>query len=155
MDRLGCIHLTRALHCFCSLLFDFWKTVSNGLLLLSASILTMDNQANNDTAENPFHSSLVQQILQSSVGDGSDNKMYSRLSEEALVAAGEVMRLFVQEAWHRASIEAECDHEGTMRDNDDGPAQNSKTVGPKMTSSVPIRPDHVTKIAAELLMDFS
>lgn len=115
----------------------------------------MDNLKHNDTAENPFHPSLVQQILQSSIGDGSENKMSSRFSEEALIAAGEVLRLFVQEAWHRANIEAECDHEGTMSDNDEEQKRNSSVVAAERHSIIPVRPDHITKIAAELLMDFS
>jgi hypothetical protein len=42
---------------------------------------------------------------------------------------------------------AECDLEGTMEDVDDL-KENAKDF-------VPIRADHITKIAAELLMDFS
>jgi CENP-S associating Centromere protein X len=115
----------------------------------------MDNQKRNGTADNTFHPSLVQQIIQSSLSDGSDIKMGFRITDEALLAAGEVMRLFVQEAWHRASIEAECDHEGTMSDNDEKHERNSLSFVPGGISNVPVRPDHITKIAAELLMDFS
>lgn len=63
-----------------------------------------------------------------------------RVSPEALVAIGEVLRLFVSEAKERASIEAECDHEISDEANE---------------STVPIRPDHVTKIAADLIFDFA
>jgi chorismate synthase len=114
----------------------------------------MDSQKNSDTTDNPFHPSLVYQILQSGLDDGSGGKMSARITEEALVAAGEVLRLFVQEAWHRASIEAECDHEGTMSGNEEQHELNSSSAVQK-GSNVPIQPYHITKIAAELLMDFS
>lgn len=43
---------------------------------------------------------------------------------------------------------AECDLEGAIEDED---GKENTTVG----NFVPIRADHITKIAAELLMDFS
>ncbi|CAB9522093.1 expressed unknown protein [Seminavis robusta] len=61
------------------------------------------------------------------------------ISKEASLAAGELLRLFILEARNRASIEAECDTE--CETSNDG--------------KVLIRPDHIAKIAAELLMDFS
>lgn len=124
-------------------------------LTVPCLFVSMDNQRHNDAADSSFHPSLVQQVLQSNRDDGFDVKMNSRITEEALVAVGEVLRLFVQEAWHRASIEAECDHEGTMSDNDEGPVLNPSSVAQGKSSTVPVRPDHITKIAAELLMDFS
>ena len=54
------------------------------------------------------------------------------------------MRLLVQEARERAQMEAECEHEG-----EEGAAANGSTT------KIRIRADHVTKIVAELLMDFS
>lgn len=68
--------------------------------------------------------------------EGKDSK---RFPKDAEAAAGELLRLFVLEARDRASIEAECDTEGNV--GGDGKAL--------------IRADHITKIAAELLMDFS
>lgn len=114
----------------------------------------MDNQNHDETTDNPFHPALVQKILLSGIVDSSEAKMSARFTDEALVAAGEVLRLFVLEAWHRASIEAECDHEATVNSNEND-ALNSVSSVPGSSRNVPIRPDHITKIAAELLMDFS
>jgi hypothetical protein len=103
--------------------------------------------------DNPFHPSLVNEmIIQAHQSSSNRNDQLStatvntKITNEALVAAGEVLRLFVKEAWYRASIEAECEYEGVVIDksNDDG--NKSTTI---------IRADHIVKIAAELLMDFS
>jgi CENP-S associating Centromere protein X len=94
-----------------------------------------------------FHPSLTRKLVQVNLATGKDLQSNKRVTNEAVVAAGEVLRLFVQEARHRAGIEAECEQEGAMNDVDD--------VGDKHASStIPIRADHITKIAAELLMDF-
>ena len=110
-------------------------------------------------AENPFHLSLVRQMIQAARASGNsavDNASINEnleITNEALVAAGEVLRLFVKEAWHRASIEAECEYEGAIEDATTfGSASDNQT---KITTTAPIRADHITKIAAELLMDFS
>ena len=99
------------------------------------------------TGENsePFHASLTRALIQSSLAAGKDQQSTKRITNEAMVAAGEVLRLFVQEARHRAGIEAECEQEGAMNDESDKHA----------SSIIPVRADHITKIAAELLMDFS
>lgn len=73
-------------------------------------------------------------------GTASSSKGAKRCSPEAALAASELLRLFVVEARNRASIEAECEAEGIINGADD-----DKTM---------IRADHITKIAAELLMDF-
>lgn len=110
-------------------------------------------------AKNPFHPSLVRQMIQAARASGNsaaDNTSINEnleITNEALVAAGEVLRLFVKEAWHRASIEAECEYEGAIEDTTTfGSASDNQT---KITTTAPIRADHITKIAAELLMDFS
>jgi hypothetical protein len=69
-----------------------------------------------------------------------------RITNEAVMLTGELLRIFVKEARHRAGIEAECEQEGAMVST--GPSQNSN-------GKVMIRADHITKIAAEMLMDFS
>lgn len=68
-----------------------------------------------------------------------------RLTREATLATSELLRLFIVEARSRAGIEAECETEGRLRaaETDEN---NDKAM---------IRADHITKIAAELLMDFS
>lgn len=131
-------------------------------------VMARETSATDETAEvtNPFHPSLVRQMLQASrasvnnADNGTCNNDNQKITNEALVATGEVLRLFVQEAWHRASIEAECEYEGVVEDttNDDHDTSNiASAIGnqTKITTTAPIRPDHITKIAAELLMDFS
>jgi len=80
--------------------------------------------------------------------------------------SGELLRLLILEAKQRASVEAECEKEvnmniddddmvGDVGDDDDSlDGRNNNTKG-KDSSAIVIRADHVTKIAAELLMDFS
>lgn len=82
---------------------------------------------------------LVRKIV---LKEGRDSK---RMTKEAALAAGELLRLFILEARNRAGIEAECEVEGsgTLGDNDNN---GGKAM---------IRADHITKVAAELLMDFS
>ena len=86
-----------------------------------------------------INADLVKQLVMkksTTAGKGAQ-----RCSKEAALAASELLRLFVVEARNRASIEAECEAEGIIDGVDD-----DKTM---------IRADHITKIAAELLMDFS
>eukprot|EP00934_Nitzschia_sp_Nitz4_P001306 Nitzschia sp. Nitz4//scaffold62_size106224//103856//104234//NITZ4_004375-RA/size106224-snap-gene-0.120-mRNA-1//1//CDS//3329555913//1306//frame0 len=68
-----------------------------------------------------------------------------RVTNNAAEGIGEVLRMFIVEARARASIEAECDLEGGLNDDDQADS----------TNVVSIRADHITKVAAELLMDFS
>ena len=110
--------------------------------------------------ENPFHPSLVRQMIQASrpFGNNADSiNENHKVTQEALVAAGEVLRLFVQEAYHRASIEAECEYEGVVDDTITNYECDRSVTGDHTCAitTAPIRADHITKIAAELLMDFS
>jgi vacuolar-type H+-ATPase subunit H len=75
-----------------------------------------------------------------------------RISNEAIVTANELLRLFVVEARQRASIEAECEDEAVL---DNGDSLSDDDEHGSETRTVKIRADHITKIAAELLMDFS
>jgi hypothetical protein len=86
----------------------------------------------------PFHPALMKKLIQT----GMNKEKQKRVTTEALLVSGELVRLFVQEARHRAGIEAECEIEGS---NVEAQADN-KTL---------IRPHHISKVAAELLMDFS
>ena len=61
------------------------------------------------------------------------------MSKDAEPVIGELLRLFIVEARNRASIEAECETEGNAGGN----------------GTAMIRADHIAKISAELLMDFS
>ena len=92
------------------------------------------------TRNEPFHPGLAKKLILSR----GDKEAPKRVSNEALLAAGELLRTFVKEARYRASIEAECEEEGSATIASQG--SNDKTT---------IRADHITKVAAELLMDFS
>lgn len=109
-----------------------------------------------------------------------------RISNDAVAAATELLRLFIVEARQRAAVEAECEQEvegtstwkascTTENDNhnhvdmDDSSSPmdtatlnrrtnaNNHHQGDDTSSSslISIRADHIAKIAAELLMDFS
>lgn len=102
-----------------------------------------------------FHPSLVRRLIQPNLSSSSGKNHQTsgsnkRVTDEAVVAAGEVLRLFVLEARHRAGIEAECELEGAVYDESD--KHGSPTAA---TTSILVRADHITKIGAELLMDFS
>lgn len=95
----------------------------------------------NTAEEEALPVELTRQLLK--LEDVPEAEQQVRLTAEALVATRELLKLFVTEARHRAGIEAECDHEGTVR-----PRESDE-------DKIPIRADHVTKIAAELVFDFS
>jgi len=93
---------------------------------------------NNDNNQNPTVGNALVRELVVKQGKGKDSK---RCSKDAVAAAGELLRLFILEARNRASIEAECEPDASVETTADGKTR--------------IRADHVAKIAAELLMDFS
>ena len=88
-----------------------------------------------DDSNPTINTALVRELV---LKQGKDSK---RFTKEAATATSELLRLFILEARNRASIEAECETEGNLDENGDGKAL--------------IRADHITKIAAELLMDFT
>jgi CENP-S associating Centromere protein X len=106
------------------------------------------------TDPDPFHPALTRKLLQEhlhSSASGSSKK----ISSEALVAAGEVLRCFVQEVHHRAGVEAECEHESAACERDSGASRVRDTYGNTCPTSVPITADHIVKAVGEVLMDFS
>ena len=100
-----------------------------------------------NTALPPFHPGLVKKLILRK-GD----RPPKRITNEAVTAASELLRLFVHEAKRRAGIEAECEKEGGAEQRSDGIEANDKDGG---DDRVLIRADHITKVAAELLMDFA
>lgn len=82
--------------------------------------------------------SLVRQLLLM-------NNPNLRINPDGLVAAGAFLHLFVTEAINRASIEAECEADSAAISLEEE-ERNNRVV---------IRGDHIGKIAADLLMDFS
>mmetsp|Transcript_23503 Transcript_23503/g.55343 ORF Transcript_23503/g.55343 Transcript_23503/m.55343 type:complete len:106 (+) Transcript_23503:100-417(+) len=71
-----------------------------------------------------------------------------RVTPDAAAAISEALRLFLVDAHHRASIEAECDDECGVDDDDD---KNKSALDGRTA----IKANHATRIAADLLMDFS
>jgi hypothetical protein len=119
-------------------------------------------------AQTPRTSTLQNQLQQ------QQQQAPPRISNEAVLAAGELLRLFVLETRHRASIEAECEQEGenfmqetatstnqmtsqsSTCSNHGGSSNNMKSIQKQDdTGTVQIRSDHVTMVAAEILMDFT
>uniref|UniRef100_A0A7R9ZM38 Uncharacterized protein n=1 Tax=Craspedostauros australis TaxID=1486917 RepID=A0A7R9ZM38_9STRA len=100
-------------------------------------------------------SDLVKElILLHHCGDGTQDGTAAggttkRIPAETAKAAAELLRLFVLEARSRATTEAECDQEGNLSQYNKGLEDGAGS------SEVAIRAEHITKIAAELLMDFS
>lgn len=79
-----------------------------------------------------------------------------RVSGDAALLSSELLRLFVLEARNRAAVEAECEVEGDIDGNDmDDDSTDDKLNSLSRTQGVAVRAHHITKIAAELLMDFS
>jgi hypothetical protein len=83
--------------------------------------------------------SLVRQLL-------LVNNPNLRINQDGLVASGAFLHLFVTEAINRASIEAECEVDSAANTVEEEEKRNNRVV---------IRGDHIAKIAADLLMDFS
>lgn len=75
-----------------------------------------------------------------------------KMTNDAVLAAAELLRLFVVEARGRAAVEAECEAEGAgaARVGDSPNGEDGASGG-----KVLIGAHHITKLAAELLMEFS
>ena len=91
-----------------------------------------------------FSAALTRKLILTAAG--VENEKQIKLSNEAVDLASELLRLFVVEARHRASIQAECD--------DEEEAARDVESSSDETKKIRIQPHHVTKIGAELLMDF-
>jgi CENP-S associating Centromere protein X len=96
-----------------------------------------------------FPAGLVRQLMLSCNEQEHHGMRHTptRMSAEAVDATAELLRMLVMETCRRASIEAECDQE----ENADF---NSSPHGRRRDQAVPaIQPEHVSKIAADLLLD--
>jgi len=58
------------------------------------------------------------------------------------------------ETFHLSDFQAECENEGTVLENS-SPCDDNGLSGDSLGHVVSIRADHISKVAAELLMDFS
>lgn len=131
-----------------------------------------ENSGKSSTGGSPFHPALVRKLVQSASATGSrtttardedsnnTNNAPKRMTPEAMLLAGELLRLFVLEARQRAAIEAECEREGSTELAGSGlverqAGENEEGSLDGATSIMVIQPHHITKVAAELLMDFS
>lgn len=85
------------------------------------------------SSNEPFHSGLVKKIVLPKDG--------KRITNEAVQLTGELLRNFVRTLHQKAAIEAECEKESSIDDS-------------CSSGAVVIRPHHVTKVAAEQLMDY-
>jgi CENP-S associating Centromere protein X len=104
-------------------------------------------------------SSLAAAGVSSSEKPAGNNKPL-KMTNEAVLATAELLRLFVVEARGRAAVEAECEAEGAgtaafarrkSDASDDDDDDDAKDAG----SRVLIGAHHITKLAAELLLEFS
>lgn len=86
------------------------------------------------SAKEPFHAGLTKKLVLPKDG--------KRITNEAVQLTGELLRAFVRTLHQKAAIEAECEKESCMDESSAGEA-------------VVIRPHHITKVAAEQLMDYS
>ena len=110
----------------------------------------VDDEEDDDDSSRPTISpELARALIQFGLTTGEEKRQFK--NADAAKAVGELLRLFVLEARSRAAIEAECDQEADMADEEEDDDDDSD----KKNQTVPIRADHFTKIAAELLMDFS
>ena len=74
-----------------------------------------------------------------------------RFHNDAVLAATELIRRFVLEARERAAVEAECE-----ADTADDDVFGSATGGAKGAETITsIKKDHVMRVAAEMLLDFT
>mmetsp|Transcript_28611 Transcript_28611/g.63610 ORF Transcript_28611/g.63610 Transcript_28611/m.63610 type:complete len:130 (-) Transcript_28611:180-569(-) len=105
-----------------------------------------------------------------------------RYGNDTIVAATELLRLFIVEARQRAAIEAECEAEtkdvgkdgaslsqmsmpslppsessddDIMEDGGGRSGRKKRNAYSADCATTSIRPDHIARVAAELLMDFS
>lgn len=102
---------------------------------------TANTKQNHPTIPQEVSKKLVESFPPDTAGSGI------RVSQETAAAISEALRLFLVDAHHRASIEAECDDECAFEDD-----KNKESSVDAPTS---INANHVTRITGDLLMDYS
>jgi hypothetical protein len=115
-----------------------------------------DDENQPQQPKQPFSAALTRKLLLSAAANSSSSNegtITLKLSNDAVQLAAELLRVFVAEARHRASIQAECEHESS------GNAEKAVAMiegrEEEEEKQTQIQSHHVTKIAAELLMDFT
>jgi CENP-S associating Centromere protein X len=135
--------------------FRYHSSVNNFRPLTAQSQYMAANTAGGVPADpEPFHPDLTRKLLQEHLRSSSSGSS-KKISSEALVAAGEVLRCFVQEVHHRAGIEAECEHESAACQRESVARDAHDNDGNSCPKSIPITADHIVKAVGEVLMDFS
>lgn len=115
-------------------------------------------------AEPPaFSTGLVRQLVFfhsiNAVAVAPTRKANLRMTNEAALTAAELLRLFVVETRNRASILAECEEEMLGASPIPRTAQMDDTqtnlTNEREHNRVAIKSNHVTQVAAEIIMDFT
>ncbi len=86
------------------------------------------------SSKEPFHAGLTKKLVLAKDG--------KRITNEAVLLTGELLRTFVHTLHQKAAVEAECEKESCI--------DESVSAG----DAVVIQPHHITKVAAEQLMDY-
>jgi predicted ATP-dependent protease len=102
-----------------------------------------DRPSNNNSEKPTIPPELSRKLVQAFAPPGQNAK---RVPADTAQAVSELLRQFVVEARARASIEAECDKEGRLSSDEEEEKDNTKAE---------VRAEHITKTAANLIMDFS
>ena len=111
---------------------------------------TMDDDATNNLYPSMQPQTIRVPLVRELIASSQQKPM--KMSTEAAEATSELLRLFVVEARNRAAIEAECELESQ------GPSTSATIEADKTKKSddrAIIGAHHITKLAAELLMEFS
>lgn len=105
----------------------------NSILILLEPVMMKEMSS---SSKEPFHSGLTKKIVLPNKDGGK------RITNEAVQLTGELLRTFVRTLHQKAAIEAECEKESCIDET-------------SSSDAVVIRPHHITKVAAEQLMDYS
>ena len=129
---------------------------------MSNLILTSSSDEDEELLSDKLEPSLVRKLLMR-------RHPNQRFSNDAVVAATELIRKFIVETRERAAMEAECeadtdadlggrsfmsqDDEGEDNDNVFG----SRTGGTAANNEehVKIKPEHIVRVSAEMLLDYT
>ena len=106
---------------------------------------TDDDDSDDVPLSDQLEPSLVKKLLTRRHPD-------QRFHNDAVLAATELIRRFILEARERAAVEAECEAD-TAADED---LFGSETGGAKETGTITsIKKEHIVRVAAEMLLDFT
>lgn len=129
---------------------------------MSSLILTASSDEDEELLSDKLEPSLVRKLLMR-------RHPNQRFSNDAVVAATELIRKFIVETRERAAMEAECeadtdadlggrsfmsqDDEG--EDNDDVFGSRTGGTAANNEEHVKIRAEHIVRVSAEMLLDYT